>query len=170
MRMSEGVEWSLHCCVALAGLEEGGPVSTARLAASFELPAAYLNKRLQALVRAGILSSTPGARGGFQLARPPERITLMDVVAAIEGTEDAFRCTEIRRRGAGAEASGGPGGSGGSGREFGRPCGISTAMRKAELAWRRELAAQTLAEVLAATPASAVERTRRWFASERTHT
>ncbi|MFG2827811.1 RrF2 family transcriptional regulator [Streptomyces sp. NPDC048434] len=174
MRMSEGVEWSLHCCVTLAGLEGGGPVSTARLAASFELPAAYLNKRLQALVRAGILSSTPGARGGFQLARPPERITLMDVVAAIEGTEDVFRCTEIRRRGAGAEASGASGasgGSGGSGREFGRPCGISTAMRKAELAWRRELAAQTLAEVVAATPASAVERTRRWFASERrTHT
>ncbi|MET7797631.1 RrF2 family transcriptional regulator [Streptomyces decoyicus] len=160
MRMSEGVEWGLHCCVTLAWLEGEGPVSTARLAASFELPAAYLNKRLQALVRAGILCSTPGARGGFQLARPPERITLMDVVAAIEGTEDAFRCTEIRQRGAGAEASG---------RESGRRCGISTAMRKAELAWRRELAAQTIADVIAATPASAVDRTRRWFSSERTH-
>ncbi|MFD0166825.1 RrF2 family transcriptional regulator [Streptomyces decoyicus] len=161
MRMSEGVEWGLHCCVTLAWLEGEGPVSTARLAASFELPAAYLNKRLQALVRAGILTSTPGARGGFQLARPPERITLMDVVAAIEGTEDAFRCTEIRQRGAGAEAPG---------RESGRPCGISTAMRKAELAWRRELAAQSIADVIATTPASAVERTRRWFATERTHT
>lgn len=159
--MSEGVEWGLHCCVTLAWLDGEGPVSTARLAASFELPAAYLNKRLQALVRAGILTSTPGARGGFQLARAPERITLMDVVAAIEGTEDAFRCHEIRRRGAGAEASD---------REFGRPCGISTAMRKAELAWRRELAAQTIADVVAGTPASAGERTRRWFATERTHT
>jgi Rrf2 family protein len=135
-------------------------VSTARLAASFELPAAYLNKRLQALVRTGILSSTPGARGGFRLARPPERITLMDVVAAIEGTEDAFRCKEIRRQGAGAEASG---------REFGRPCGIATAMRRAELAWRRELAAQTVADVMTEVPASAADRTRRWFASERTH-
>ena len=43
MRMSEGVEWGLHCCVTLAWLEGEGPVSTARLAASFELPAAYLN-------------------------------------------------------------------------------------------------------------------------------
>ncbi|BCK71300.1 Rrf2 family transcriptional regulator [Streptomyces libani subsp. rufus] len=161
MRMSEGVEWGLHCCVTLAWLEGDGPVSTARLAASFELPAAYLNKRLQALVRAGILRSTPGARGGFQLARSPERITLMDVVAAIEGADDVFRCTEIRRRGAGAAASG---------REFGRACGIATAMRQAELAWRRELAAQTLADVMAGTPASAAERTRRWFAAERTHT
>ncbi len=161
MRMSEGVEWGLHCCVTLAWMEGEGPVSTARLAASFALPAAYLNKRLQALVRAGILTSTPGARGGFQLARAPERITLMDVVAAIEGTEDAFRCQEIRRQGAGAEHPV---------REFGRPCGISTAMRKAELAWRRELAAQTIADVAAGTPASAVEQTRRWFATERTHT
>ncbi|MFJ9414119.1 RrF2 family transcriptional regulator [Streptomyces sp. NPDC101227] len=159
MRMSEGVEWGLHCCVTLAWLDDEGPVSTARLAASFELPQAYLNKRLQALVRAGILSSTPGARGGFRLARPPERISLMDVVAAIEGTEDAFRCTEIRRQGAGAEAPG---------REYGRPCGIATAMRKAELAWRRELAAQTIADVVAGTPAAVAERTRRWFAAERT--
>ncbi|MFH8404930.1 RrF2 family transcriptional regulator [Streptomyces sp. NPDC018019] len=161
MRMSEGVEWALHCCVTLVWLGDERPVSTARLAASFDLPPAYLNKRLQALVRAGILSSTPGARGGFRLAKPPERISLMDVVAAIEGTEDAFRCTEIRRRGAGAEAPD---------RDFRRPCGISTAMRRAELAWRRELAKQTLADVLAGTPGSAAERTRRWFATERTST
>lgn len=159
--MSEGVEWALHCCVTLAWLGDERPVSTARLAASFELPPAYLNKRLQALVRSGILSSTPGARGGFRLARPPERITLMDVVAAIEGTEDVFRCTEIRRRGSGAEAPD---------RDFRRSCGISTAMRRAELAWRRELAGQTLADILAGTPGSAAERTRRWFATERTST
>ena len=36
----------------------------------------------QALVREGILRSEPGAHGGFRLARQPERITLMDVVAA----------------------------------------------------------------------------------------
>ncbi|MFH8343836.1 RrF2 family transcriptional regulator [Streptomyces sp. NPDC018045] len=161
MRMSEGVEWALHCCVTLASLGDERPVSTARLAASFDLPQAYLNKRLQALARVGILTSTPGARGGFRLARPPERISLMDVVAAIEGTDDAFRCTEIRRQGSGAEAPD---------RDFRRPCGISTAMRRAELAWRRELAKQTVADLLAGAPGPAVERTRRWFATERTST
>ncbi|MEU6115324.1 Rrf2 family transcriptional regulator [Streptomyces sp. NPDC047117] len=159
MRMSEGVEWGLHCCVTLAWLGDDRPVSTARLAAFFDLPAAYLNKRLQALVRAGILSSTPGARGGFRLARPPEAITLMDVVAAVEGPDEAFRCMEIRQQGAGAELSG---------RDFRQPCGIATAMRRAELAWRRELAAQTLADILAAAPAAAADRARRWFALERT--
>lgn len=154
MRMSEGVEWTLHCCLTLGWLDTDKPVSTAKLAATFELPPAYLNKRLQALVRAGILTSTPGVRGGFRLARSPEKITLMEVVAAIEGRENAFRCTDIRKRGAGAERPA---------HEFQRQCVITTAMRKAELAWRRELASQTLADMMAAAPQAAAERTRDWF-------
>jgi Rrf2 family protein len=154
MRMSEGVEWSLHCCLTLGWLDRGEPISTARLAATFELPPPYLNKRLQALVRAGVLSSTPGVRGGFRLARPPEDITVMDIVAAIEGRESAFHCTEIRRRGAGA---------GRPAEEFSRQCVVTTAIRRAEMAWRRELAARTLADLMTAAPGAAVDRTRQWF-------
>ncbi|GLF92636.1 RrF2 family transcriptional regulator [Streptomyces yaizuensis] len=156
MRMGEGVEWGLHCCLTLAWLGDDRPVPTARLATWFDLPPAYLAKRLQALVRAGVLASTPGARGGFSLGRPPERITLMDVVTAIEGTDDAFRCTEIRQRG--------EGGGGALAREFQRPCGVATAMRRAELAWRRELAGQTVADLMAAAPPGAADRTRRTYA------
>jgi Rrf2 family protein len=140
--------------VVLHWLEDEWPVPTARLAAQFELPPEYLKKRLQKLVRAGILESIPGAQGGYRLAHTPDRITLMDVVAAAEGREDAFRCTEIRQRGAGAEA--GP-------REFKRRCGIATAMRRAELAWRRELAATTLADVIAETPPAARRRARHFY-------
>ncbi|MFF0446556.1 RrF2 family transcriptional regulator [Streptomyces sp. NPDC004609] len=154
MRMSEGVEWGLHCCLALAWIGDDRPVPTARLAELFDLPQAYLNKRLQALVRAGILSSVAGARGGFLLARPPEKITFLDVVTAVEGPEDPFRCTEIRQRGAGAEAPA---------RDFRLPCGIATAMRRAELAWRRELAAQTLAHMIEVTPETAAVRIRRHY-------
>ncbi|WP_395103676.1 RrF2 family transcriptional regulator [Actinomadura sp. SCN-SB] len=138
MRMSEGVEWAVHVCLLLDWLETDRPVSTTRLAASYDLPPPYLNKQLQALVRAGIATSTPGARGGFALARPLDQITLMDVVTAIEGPDEAFQCTEIRRRGMGA---------GSSGPETEIPCAVSIAMHRAELAWRRALAAQTLADV-----------------------
>ncbi|MFD0633936.1 Rrf2 family transcriptional regulator [Catenulispora yoronensis] len=156
MQMGEGVEWGLHCLMALVWLEEQGPVAAGRLAEVFELPPEYLKKRLQPLVRAGILASTPGARGGYSLARAPEKITLMDVVAAVEGREDAFRCTEIRQQGAGVLASVG---------EFGRPCGVAAAMRRAEMAWRRELAAQTLADLLGVAPAGAAGRVRRFHQS-----
>lgn len=106
--MSEGVEWALHSCVNLAWSGPDRAVSAARLAAWHDLPAAYLNKQLQALARAGIVSSTPGPRGGFRLARPLDAISLMDVVAAVEGPDEAFRCAEIRQQGPGSRRTGGP--------------------------------------------------------------
>ncbi|MET9710367.1 RrF2 family transcriptional regulator [Nocardiopsis alba] len=154
MRMSEGVEWGLHCCVVLAWLDDLTPLPVGRLAEVFDLPAEYLKKQLQPLAKAGILRSEAGARGGYRLGRAPQDISLMDVVAAIEGGTDPFQCTEIRRRGAGKTAGV---------EEFAHPCGISKAMRKAELAWRRELAGQTLADLIASTPATAERRTRRFI-------
>ncbi|MFI9504028.1 RrF2 family transcriptional regulator [Nocardia sp. NPDC052566] len=154
MMMSEGVEWGLHCCLVLGWLDERAPIATARLAEIFELPPEYLKKRLQPLVREGILESTPGVRGGYRLAKGPERITVMDVVAAVEGRTGAFQCTEIRRRGAGETAGKS---------EFAKPCGIATVMRRAEMAWRRELSSQTIADLLADAPANAATRARRFY-------
>ncbi|MET8778090.1 Rrf2 family transcriptional regulator [Nocardia sp. NPDC050713] len=152
--MGEGVEWGLHCCLVLAWLEDRAPIATARLARMFELPPDYLKKRLQPLVRAGILESTPGARGGYRLAMAPERVTVLDVVVAVEGRTEAFACNEIRQRGAGATAAAS---------EFARPCGIATTMRRAELAWRRELAGRTLADLIAESPPNASVRARRFY-------
>lgn len=139
--MSLGVEWGVHVLLLLAWVGDDQPITTAQLAASHELPRPYLNKQLQALARAGLLSSTPGAKGGFRLARPPEAISLLDVVEAIEGSEEAFQCTEIRRRGSGRclPAS-----------CFRSPCAVLSAMQRAEHAWRKELARQSITDVCAA--------------------
>ncbi|MFD7263065.1 RrF2 family transcriptional regulator [Streptomyces sp. NPDC059874] len=163
--MSEGVEWALHSCVNLAWIGPERAVSAARLAAWHELPAAYLNKQLQALARAGILTSSPGPRGGFRLARPLTAISLMDVVAAVEGPEEAFRCAEIRQQGPGAapEAEAEP--EVGQGAE----CAIAHAMARAELAWRRALAAQNLDEIRQQAERQApgaAERLRAWLAEQ----
>ena len=140
MRISEGVEWAAHCCLLLDWMGVDEPVSTARLAAGYGLPPAYLNKQLQPLVRTGILTSTAGKRGGFRLARSLADITLMDVLTAIEGPEEAFQCAEIRQNGV---WSGYPESA------FRAPCAIDTAMRAAELEWRRALAAKNLASIQA---------------------
>jgi Rrf2 family protein len=136
MQMGEGVEWALHSCLNL-GWNEGAAATAARLADFYGLPAAYLNKQLQALARAGILTSTPGPRGGFRLARRLEEITLLDVVIAIEGPEDAFRCRQILKEGPGGDPA----------VDYLESCVLNGAMRRADLAWRRELTAQTLAEI-----------------------
>jgi Rrf2 family protein len=159
VRLSEGVEWALHSCVLLAWLEDEAPISTSRLADAYELPSAYLNKQLQALRAAGIVTSAAGAHGGFRLARAPEAITLLDVVDAIEGSDDAFRCQEIRQRGLGADAPKG---------DYRSRCAIATAMRRADVAWRQALAEQTLADLIAAAERSAPHaraRARRWHAA-----
>lgn len=133
--MGQGVEWALHCCVNLSWV--GGPVPASRLAALYDLPSAYLNKQLQALVRAGICESVPGPRGGFRLARTAGDVSLLDVVVALEGPEDAFRCTSILAAGPGGDPAA----------NYPDSCAISLSMRRAELAWRRELAARSLADV-----------------------
>ncbi|MEN5074052.1 Rrf2 family transcriptional regulator [Isoptericola cucumis] len=153
--MSEGVEWAAHMCVLLHWADDRAPVPAARLAEAYDLPTPYLVKQLQALGRAGITESVPGRNGGVQLARPASRITLMDVVAAIEGKDDAFACTEVRQRGMNAQRPA---------RDFARPCGIAHAMRGAELAWRRELAATSIADLAASTPAGRADDARRFLA------
>lgn len=138
MKMSVGVEWALHSCLEL-GWAAPALVPTSRLASLHELGAPYLNKHLQSLVKADLVASTSGPRGGFTLAKDPADITVLDVVEAIEGSARAFRCTEIRQCGPLAAAP----------EDCTRPCQIAAVMYRAEQAWQRELAAVTLADLAA---------------------
>ena len=157
MKLSEGVEWGLHCCTVLALVPPGSALPAARLAEFHGVPTAYLAKHLQALSRAGVIESVPGQRGGYRLSRRPSDITLYDIVVAVEGTAPAFRCTEIRQRGPAAVAA----------REYRAACVITQAMHRAEAAWRAELQSQTLAEILTdlagATHPKSVEKATAWF-------
>lgn len=159
MRLSEAVEWAIHSCAVLVSLPHGAALPGAKLAEFHELPGAYLAKHLASLARAGIVEATVGRQGGYRLARPPAEITLWDIVAAVEGEEPLFRCTEIRRRGPAADRPS----------AYKGPCGIALAMRNAEAAWRAELERVTLADVclgaLVNAPPASVQRTAEWMAA-----
>jgi Rrf2 family protein len=137
MKLSEGIEWGIHCATILGGLTPGATLPGKALAEFHGVSESYLLKHLKALTAANLLESVPGPRGGYRLARAPERITLLDVVQAIDGKEPAFRCTEIRQRGPVA----------GHRSAYRRPCTINAAMLRAEGAWRAELARTTLADI-----------------------
>ena len=62
-----------------------GPASLAEIAAEEELPRAYLEQLVMSLRDAGLVTSTRGARGGYELARPPEDIRMSEVLRALEG-------------------------------------------------------------------------------------
>lgn len=157
MRISEGVEWSVHCCTVLAMLPPGVALPAARLAEYHDVPAAYLAKHLQSLAGAGIVESVRGPRGGYRLARPADEISVLDVVRAVEGDEPAFRCTEIRQRGP----------AGGPPEWYPKPCGIARAMWDAESAWRAVLAERTIAQLVAGVARdahpTAIETAVGWF-------
>lgn len=138
MRMNKGVEWAVHACAMLAPLPPGHGLSLAALAEFHGVPLAYMAKQLQALSRAGLVATRPGRTGGYRLARAPEAISLWDVVAAIDGPEPAFRCTEIRQNGPCAIPR----------RDCVRACPIAAAFAGAEQAWRAALKAVSLAEIL----------------------
>jgi Rrf2 family protein len=137
VRLSEGVEWGLHCAVVLAVLPPDTALPTARLAEFNGVPAAYLAKHLQAMSRAGVLAAGTGPRGGYRLARPPADIRVLDVVEAVDGDDPAFRCLEIRRRGPAALPA----------REYRTMCGIHRVMVDADAAWRAELARTSIADL-----------------------
>ncbi|HLG00653.1 MAG TPA: Rrf2 family transcriptional regulator [Acidimicrobiia bacterium] len=138
MRISEGVEWALHCCGVLSALPSDKALPVARLAEYHGVPAAYLAKHMQALSRAGIVETVRGPRGGYRLARPPAFITVLEIVEAVDGDDPAFTCTEIRRRGPCAVKD--P-------KLYAAPCGITAVMRDAETAWRSSLAEHTVADL-----------------------
>ena len=62
-----------------------GPASLAGIAAEEDLPRAYLEQLVVSLREAGLVVSTRGAHGGSELSRPPEAITMSQVLRALEG-------------------------------------------------------------------------------------
>ena len=82
------------------------------------------------------------------------------MVLAVDGDDTAFQCDEIRRRGPAATDDPGA---------YRRPCGIARAMWRAEDAWRAELAATTIGdlvtELIATVPAPQLQRGAEWIQS-----
>ena len=62
-----------------------GPASLAEIAAAEDMPRAYLEQLAFVLRDAGLVVSTRGAHGGYELARPPEAIPMSEVLRALEG-------------------------------------------------------------------------------------
>jgi len=62
-----------------------GPASLAEIAAVEDLPRAYLEQLVTSLRDAGLVVSTRGARGGYELATPPDQVRMSEVLRALEG-------------------------------------------------------------------------------------
>ncbi len=85
MRISSKGEYGLRALFDLAQRYGEGPVQSEAIATRQGIPVNYLNQLLIALRKAGLIDSLRGPQGGHMLARPPEQISLLDIVVALEG-------------------------------------------------------------------------------------
>lgn len=106
------------------------------IARAYNLSEPFLFKILQPLVEAGLIETTRGRSGGICLARPPEQISILDVVKASEGSFAMAECFEDEH----ADCP------------LVDQCGVNSVLREALNAFFAVLARHTIADVVAARP------------------
>ncbi len=90
--LSQTAQYALRAALHLASVKPGEVTDVAELARSLNLPRNYLSKILYQLTQAGVLLSTRGKGGGFRLARPAERIAVLDVVGLFDDIQPRRQC------------------------------------------------------------------------------
>ena len=92
MKLSTRGKYGLYAMYYLARHEGEGPQSLQSIAET-GVPKQYLEQLLGNLRRAGLVNSVRGAQGGYQIAKSPRDITVLDVMDAMEGPTELSGCT-----------------------------------------------------------------------------
>jgi len=85
--ISKSSEYGLRAALYIAGRPEGEYVSIGEMSKVLGISFHFLTKILQKLTQGGLLKSMRGAKGGIALAKPPEQISLLDIVENVEGPD-----------------------------------------------------------------------------------
>jgi Rrf2 family protein len=93
VEVTRRTDYAIRLLVALAQKPDGSYVSATELAATQQVPRAVARSILSALSRSGLVVGRKGAGGGMGLGAPPDRISLLSVVEAVEGPITFSLCT-----------------------------------------------------------------------------
>jgi Rrf2 family protein len=91
VRIPEPASLALHAAALLAR-RQGERLSNQQITAALRVSEHHLAKVMQQMAKVGIVKSTRGPRGGFQLSTPAEQITLLQVFEAVEGSVGDAEC------------------------------------------------------------------------------
>lgn len=92
MRLTTRGHYAVSAMLDLAIHGEGGPVCLTAIARRRGISPAYLERLFRSLRRRGLVCSTRGAHGGYQLCRCAGEISVADVIAAVDESLDATAC------------------------------------------------------------------------------
>lgn len=132
LSLGKRADYSVRAVLDLAQHHRRGRRKAAEISADMAVPITYLPQLLAELVHAGIVTSVAGRRGGYELARRPAEISLLEVIEAADGTMISTECV----------LRGGPC----EGESF---CAVHPPFARAQEAFRAALGATTFAEVAA---------------------
>ena len=99
MQLTKGVEYGIEGIIYLARHQREAPALMREISLATSIPETFLSKIFQKLETKGIIRSRRGFRGGFRLARPARRITLREIVEALQGPVEFHRCLDHLRAG-----------------------------------------------------------------------
>ncbi len=85
-------DYAVRAMLAVARAPTERPMSSPAIAAEMGVPARFLPQIMGALVRAGLVTSRAGRSGGYRLARPADRISILDIVEAADGAGRRQTC------------------------------------------------------------------------------
>lgn len=92
MKFSTKGTYGLRAVVELATRYGEGPVSLAAVATEQGISEAYLEQLMRSLKKAGIVKTARGKSGGYLLTREPVKISVLEVLRALEGSTDVVDC------------------------------------------------------------------------------
>ena len=92
MKLSKKSDYAIRALIYLSMNYQKGAVQIKEISAKERIPQKFLENILLTLRKAGVLNSKMGLRGGYELARSPDLITLGDVIRALDGTIAPVNC------------------------------------------------------------------------------
>ncbi len=92
LTLTRKAAYGLALLKALAEMPAGAKMTTAELAEASGVPKGFVPSIVSTLHRAGLLRCVPGRTGGCYLARPPEQVSLLEIVNALEGPLAESHC------------------------------------------------------------------------------
>lgn len=96
MKLTTRGRYGLRALIDLALHEMEGAVSTTSIAKRQEISESYLEQLIRSMKKAGLVDSIRGAGGGYKLARPASKISVGDILRALEGSLDAVSCPALQ--------------------------------------------------------------------------
>jgi Rrf2 family protein len=95
MRLSTKGEYASRAMLELAIREKEGPLRIKLISEAQDIPERFLEQILLLLKRAGYLRSRKGPRGGYVLAKPPDKISVAEVIRVMDGPLAPIDCVSV---------------------------------------------------------------------------